>query len=430
MTTQIEGGKTVFHKTLFDDGMRVVTSTMPNTRSVSINVFVKVGSRYEPPERAGLSHVVEHLVFKGTERRPTPKEISSTVEGVGGVINAGTEQELTVYWCKVARPHLEECLDLLIDMLRNSLYRPDDIERERMVVFEEQKMVNDYPNYKVDALIDGLLWPDHPLGRDVSGTRESVAAITRETMLDHVSRFYTPGNMVISVAGDVDHEHVVDQVASLCQGWSSRTAPGWTPFDREQLAPQMTLEYRKTEQAHLSIGLPGLSISHPDRYALDLLSVVLGEGMSSRLFLEIREKHGLAYDIHSGVTHFLDTGALVVAAGVDPKRVHRAVETILAEVGRLRDGVPEEELEQAKRLATGRLMLGMEGTRDVSAWMGSQEALTGRIVDTEEVIEGVNGVSTDDLRRVSNDLLLTEKLHMALVGPSRGRTRFERVLKL
>ena len=430
MATRVDNVETAFQKSTLDSGVRVVTSTMPHTRSVSISVFVGVGSRYEPADLAGISHVIEHLLFKGTKRRPTPNDISGAVEGVGGLINAGTEQELTVYWCKVARPYLEEVLDLLIDMVRNPLFEPAEIEKERMVLLEEQGMINDQPNYKAEALIDELLWPNHPLGRDISGTRDSVSAMTRDMILDHFAQSYAPSNTVVSVAGNVDHDQVASQVDSLCSGWASHEPPEWTPFTPSQLAPQFRLQYRKSEQTHLSIGLPGLSMNHPDRYAQGLLSVVLGEGMSSRLFLEVRERLGLAYDVHSSVSHFQDCGALVVNAGVDPKRVYAAVETILAEIGRLRDGVPKNELEKAKRLSTGRLMLMMEDTRAVSAWMGSLELLLGRVLEIDEVISCIESVTPEDLRKVSDALLTTDRLNMAVVGPCRGKSRLLRSLHL
>ena len=429
MTTETRNGS-AYRKTTLDNGMRVVTRAMPHTYSVSISVFVGVGSRYEPAERAGISHVVEHLVFKGTEKRPTPVEISGAVEGVGGAMNASTEHELTVYWCKVARQYMAEGLDLLVDMLRNSVFDPQEIERERLVVIEELKMVNDYPNMKVEALIDEMLWPDHPLGRDIVGNRDSLMAITREMVLVHASEYYSPSNIVISVAGNVEHDVVVRKVDALCDGWTPRTGPGWAPFASRQAEPRFRLAPRRTEQAHLSIALPGVSTTHPDRYAVDLLSVVLGEGMSSRLFVEIRENRGLAYDIHSGVLHFQDCGALIIGAGVEPKRVYAAVDTILAEVARLKDGIPEQELDKAKRLSTGLLMLRMEDTRAVSAWAGSQELLLGRVSEVDDVIESVNSVTPEEVLKVAGDLLVTERLNMAVVGPSRGNARFRRLLKL
>ena len=420
----------MFQKSTLENGMRVVTSAMPHTRSVSMCVFVGVGSRYETDEEAGLSHFLEHMVFKGTATRPEPQQISAAIEGVGGVLNAATEHELTVYWCKVAQPYFEESLALLFDILRNSLYEPDDIEKERQVVFEELGMINDYPTYKVEALIDEMLWPGHPLGRDIGGTRESVGGITREMMLEFVSAYYTPDNMVVSVAGNVSHDDVVAQVERLSEGWERGKRNGWKPFKEGRREPQSKVEYRRTEQAHLSVALPGVSLMHPQRYALDLLSVALGEGMSSRLFVEVREKRGLAYDVHSEVSHFTDTGAMVVSAGVDPKRVYDAVQTILEQVGALRNGLPEDELEKAKRLSAGRLMLRMEDTRAVASWMGQSEMLLGRIVDVDDVIERVNAVTTEDVHSLANDVLVTERLNIAVVGPCRGHRRIERMLRL
>ena len=429
----------MFQKSTLDSGMRVVTSEMPHTRSVSMCVVVGVGSRYESDEEAGLSHFLEHMVFKGTAMRPEPQQISAAIEGVGGVINAATEHELTVYWCKVAQPYFEESLALLFDILRNSLYEPDDIEKERHVIFEELGMINDYPTYKVEALIDEMLWPGHPLGRDIGGTRESVGGITREMILEFVSAYYTPDNMVVSVAGNVSHDDVVAQVERLSEGWETggRSKTGerdaikeWMPYSGAQCEPQSKVEYRRTEQAHMSIALPGVSLTHPQRYALDLLSVALGEGMSSRLFVEVREKRGLAYDVHSEVSHFTDTGAMVVSAGVDPKRVYDAVQTILEQVGALRDGLPEDELEKAKRLSAGRLMLRMEDTRAVASWMGQSEMLLGEIAHVDDVIEQVDAVTTDDVLRLANDVLVSERLNIAVVGPCRGHRRIERMLRL
>ena len=407
-----------------------MTSEMRHTRSVTVSVYIGVGSRYESAEQAGISHLIEHLVFKGTKRRPTPLEISGTIEGLGGVINAGTEQEFTVYWCKVAEPDFLVSLDLLIDMLRNSLFDPDSIDRERMVVVEELNMINDYPGSKVDSFIDEMLWPDHPMGRDVGGTKESVMGMSRDTMLDYLSSFYTPFNIVISVAGSIPHDEVVRQVETRCKRWRRGKKHGWTPVTRTQSAPQVRLEYQKTEQAHLCIALPGVPLDHPSQYALDLLSVILGEGMSSRLFVEVRENRGLAYDVHSGVAHFQDTGSFAITAGVDPKRVYDAVQTILGEVSVVRDGVPEEEVEKAKRLVAGRLLLRMEDTRAVSGWMGSQELLMGRVLGPDEVVEKVRRVTPDEIRQVAADVLVTDRLNLAVVGPCRGERRLQRLLKL
>lgn len=419
-----------FQKTTLPSGLRIVTSEMPHTRSVSICVFIGVGSRYETNEQAGLSHFLEHMVFKGTASRPEPQQISAAIEGGGGVINAATEQELTVYWCKVAQPYFESSLDLLIDILRNSLYEPDSIEKERMVIFEELGMINDYPAYKVETLIDEMLWPNHPLGRDIGGTRESVASINRQMMLDYMTAHYTPANIVISVAGDVSHDAVVERIERLCDGWQPVQPGKWASFCGDQSAPQSHIEYRRTEQAHLSIALHGVPLTHPSRYAFDLLSVILGEGMSSRLFVTVRENQGLAYDVHSEVSHFSDTGAFIISAGVDPKRIYDAVQTILEQVSQLRLGVSDDELEKAKRLSTGRLLLRMEDTRAVANWMGQSELLLGQISNLDQVMDDVNSVTTDDIQSLANAALVTDKLNIAVVGPCRGNKRIQNMLKL
>lgn len=415
-------------KTSISNGLRVLTKHMPGNYSVGISVFVGVGSRYESPKYAGISHFIEHLVFKGTPSRPSSMEVSFAVESLGGIINAATEQELTVYWSKVGQQHMGETIGLLIDMIRNSLYDPFEIEIERKVIIEEQAMLNDDPDYRVEALMDEILWKNHPLGMDIAGTKESVLDITREMILNHVNQFYSPSNIVIVVAGEVDHDDVVRKVDKFCDGWISYDVPKFTQFFENQNKPRIKLEYKKAEQAHISVGVPGFSIFHPDRYVLDLLSVVLGEGMSSRLFLEVREKMGLAYDIHSSVTHFSDCGALVINAGVDPKQVYAALDTILDQVNLLREEITDDELHRAKQLSTGTLLMRMEDTREVSSWVGVQELILGGVCDVDQLISTISAVTSDDLKRVADNILCDSKLNLAVVGPYRGDSRFKKSL--
>ena len=428
MTDHADDAGLGYEKTTLDNGLRVVTSAMPHTRSVTACAFVGVGSRYEDDDRAGLSHFIEHLVFKGTRRRPDPKDISGTVEAVGGEINAATEHEITTYWSKVPEPHAEETLDLLVDMLRHSLHRQEDVDKERMVIYEEQRMVEDDPGHRADVLTDALLWPEHPLGREIAGTRESVGRTTRDDVLEHVGRYYTPSNMVVSAAGRLTHDAVVDQMAELCGDWRPSDPTEWAPWEGEQTEPRLEVEYSSTEQAHISIAVPGPSMTDPDRHAFDLLSVILGEGMSSRLFLEVRERLGLAYDVHSSVIYFRDCGALAISSGADPSKAHTAAAAILAEMGRTREGIPADEVERAKRLVAGRLMLRMEDSKAVAAWMGGQESLVGRIVDVPHVIEQIDAVTADQVTDAATRLLTPERLNMAIVGPLRGRKRLEKVM--
>ena len=420
----------MYQKSVLENGLRIITSSMPYTYSVCIMIFIGAGSRYEGAEEVGSSHFIEHLCFKGTERRATSKEISEAIEGVGGMLNGGTDKELTVYWCKVARPHFLLALDLMVDMLRNSKFDAQDMERERQIIIEELNMSMDSPPQRVNILIDEVIWPNQPLGRDVAGSKETVAALSREMLLEYLSRQYVPNNTVVSVAGDIGDEEVLASLSSVFGDWTTGTPQPPFPAEESQDEPRLHIEHRDTEQAHLCLSLRGLSTFHPDRFNLDLLNVILGEGMSSRLFLEIRERRGLAYDIHSYVDHFLDSGAVTIYAGVDPKRVDATIEAILEELRRLKDGVPALELAKAKELAKGRLLLRMEDTRNVAGWMGGQELLTGRILTADEVVSIIDAITPEDLERVARDLFITEKLNLAIVGPISGGDRLGSLLQL
>ena len=416
-------------KSTLDNGLRVVTSEIPHTRSVCISFFIGAGSRHESDDQAGIAHFVEHMLFKGTESRPTPMDISGCIEGMGGMMNAHTEHEMTIFWCKAAYNCMPEVLDLMVDVMRNSAFDAGEVEKERKVVFEELSMNHDHPDYALETLVDQMLWPGHPLGRDIAGSRDTVAGITGDMMAEFVGRSYNPSNIVLSVAGNVQHQAVVKQAASLTAGWKPRDPMDSPAFGHVQSEPCFMSEYRKSEQTNISLAFPGLPSDHPDRYALDLLSVVLGEGMSSRLFIEIRENLGLAYDVHSGVSHFHDTGAFVVTAGVEPARTYEALGTILDQLAAVKNGVPDAELEKTKHLAAGRLMLQMEDTRAVSGWNGAQELIYGRIHDADEVVSIINETSPEDVCRVAHDILRSDRLNVAVVGPNRGRKRIERLLE-
>jgi len=420
----------LYQKITLDNGLRLVTATMPHTRSVSIGFFVGAGSRYETDEQAGISHFTEHLCFKGTTKRPTAAEICTAVEGVGGILNGGTDKELTVYWCKVAQPHFAIALEVLTDMLLNSRFDPTDVERERQVIIEEINMCLDSPSQRVAMLIDELLWPGHPLGRDIAGSKESVAAITRETLLDYLARQYQPGNTVLAIAGDIQHQEVVNMVSQAIVSWSNRQPQYSYQSYQENLARRVLVETRDTEQIHLCLALPGLSITHPGRFKLDMLNTILGEGMSSRLFSEIRDKLGLAYSIQSYVEHFLDTGSITISAGVDAKNLTVAIRAILEELSRLKKTTPEAELAKAKELFKGRILLRLEDSRSVAGWLGGQEILTGRILNVDEVIAIIDAITTEELQQLAEELFVGEGLCLAVVGPVQPNESLEDLLKL
>ena len=419
----------MFQKTTFPNGLRVLTSCMPQTRSVSISLYLGAGSRYEAPEVAGISHFVEHLLFKGTTKRPRPEDVSGAIENLGGLHNGATDREITSYWCKVARPHFLVGLDVLLDMVHHSKFDPEEVEKERKVIIEELNMVQDSPPELAGLLIDQTMWPDQPLGRDVGGTKETVGGLTRSMLVEYLNQQYGPGNAVISVAGDIEHAEVIEALEPSLDEWRSSQPGSLYPTVDSQTGPRVSVINRKTQQAHICLALPGLSTLHPDRYVLALLNTVFGEGSTSRLFLEVRERRGLAYDVHSYVSHFLDAGALTVYAGVDPKNASDTLRVVLDQLLHLRAGIPEEELNRAREMIKGRMLLRMEDTRAVSSWIGSQELLTGTVKTVDEVVEKVDAITAEDVQRVACSLIKPERLNLAVVGPFRSDRPFHRLLQ-
>ncbi|MFC1918373.1 M16 family metallopeptidase [Chloroflexota bacterium] len=416
-------------KTTLDNGLRIVTTTMPHTHSVSICFFVGIGSRYESEAQAGISHFIEHLRFKGTLKRPTATEISAAIEGVGGILNGGTDKELTIYWAKVARHHFARALEVLVDMLLHSRFEPAEIERERQVVIEEINMTKDSPSQQVHMLIDELLWPGHPLGRDIAGSKESMTNINRDMIFDFLKSKYLPNNTVATIAGNIEHQEAVSAVSQAMANWTNQQPQPEYKSYKEHTNPRLQIERKDTEQAHLCLALPGLSITHPKRFAIDLLNVVLGEGMSSRLFSEIRDKLGLAYSIHSYADHFLDSGSITIYAGVEPKNLTVAIKAIMEQLSRLKKQVPESELSKAKELAKGRLLLRMEDTRNVAGWVGGQEILTGHILSIDQVTSIIDAVTTAELKELAQELLISDQLRLAVVGPITDKEHLEELLK-
>ena len=418
----------MYQKTTLKNGLRVLTSYMPHTHSVCIALFVGVGSRYESTAEAGTSHFIEHVSFRGTPKRPTSRVISEAIEGVGGILNGATDKEMTFYWCKVTRDHFPAAADVLADMLLNSKFEPADIEKERQVIIEEIHMCKDSPSQQVGMLIDELLWPGHPLGRDIAGSQEAVSAIDRAALLSFLNSKYTPQNTLIAVTGNVKQAAVLETVGKLLGGWSnSAPLPVYSAY-KEKAGPRLKIEKRETEQVNLCLALPGISLLHPQRFHLDILNVMLGEGMSSRLFAEIRDKMGLAYGISSYVEHFLDSGSLTVAASVDPSNLNKAVKAIIEQLHLLKEEISEAEMHKAREISKGRLMLRMEDSRNVAGWLGGQEMLTGRILSVEEVVAIIDSIQVADLQRIARELISDEKMRLAVVGPVKSTTALKKML--
>jgi predicted Zn-dependent peptidase len=398
-------------------GATLVTAAMPERLSASLVLAFGGGSRLEDERHAGVSHFIEHLFFKGTQKRPTSKEIADAIEGVGGFINASTDKELTAYWTRVPAEHVELGLDVMLDIVSNSKLTPADIERERMVILEELRMYQDQPQDFVQNLFEEIMWPNHPLGRDIAGTEESVVRLTRDDIIEYANAHYRLPNLVMGVAGAVDEMRMLDLVRS---GLTLPPEPDGqlAPMRPEPLTgPRVLMRRRRTEQAHICLGVRAISYLHPDRFTIDLLNTVLGEGMSSRLFLNIRERLGLAYDVHSFTQKHRDTGLLGVYLGVDPKNAVSAVSAVIAEMQNLCDhDVADEELNRAKEFTKGRLRLELESTNGVSFWLAYQQLLIGSIKTIEEEVAIVDAITAADVRRVANEVLRAP-IQMAVIGP-------------
>ena len=419
----------MFQRSVLSNNLRVLTSTMVHTQSVSIVVCVGAGSRYESPELAGVSHFIEHLPFKGTKHWPTARDVSEAIEGAGGVMNASTDREMTVFWCKVALPHFNKAFSVLMDMVINPVLDPEEVEKEREIIQEELRMTYDHPSYRVDLLIDEAMWPDQAMGRDVGGTPESVANIQQESIREYMRQQYNPANTVIAVAGNVTHEDVVEVLDGMTHQWKARPPLDWEPVTSGPPGPVVKIERRRSDQSHICLATPGLPLDHPDRYVLTLLNVILGDGMSSRLFLHLREVQGLAYDVSSSVSHFRDCGSLVIYCGVEPKKTNDAVRALVDELQGMREPAAEQELTKAKEYSKGRLLLRMEDTRSVASWLGGQELLQGRVNTAEEVVEQLDAVRPEQVARLAEELFETEKLRLALVGPQGGAKTLSNMLR-
>ena len=421
----------MYQRTVLDNGLRILTSTMPHTHSATIAFFIGVGSRYESDEQSGASHFVEHMLFKGTAKRPTSKEIAVAIERIGGIFSASVGQEESTYWVKVTPPHLDTAIDVLADMLRHARFEPSEIDKERDVIIKEINLTLDTPDDLVHLLNNQLVWPDHPLGRDVAGSKETIASFDRDRLLDYMNSHYLPNNTVVSVAGNVEREAVVNQIAACLGDWVSGEVAPYQPAKDGQSESRVRVHNKDTRQAYLCLSVPGLPRDHPDCLALRLLNAVLGEGMSSRLFSGIREKRGMAYSVNSYISALYDTGVIGAYAGVDPEHVEDSIRVILAEWDELRqEEIRPEELARAKDFIKGQLLLFMEDNFSVALWFGSQEILFPEILTYEEAIEAIEATTTADIQRVAQMLFLEEKLNLAVVGPFNSEDEFKGLLEL
>jgi predicted Zn-dependent peptidase len=420
----------MFERTALPAGPRVVSARIPGARSVSVAAYVLAGSRLETPEQTGVAHFMEHITFKGTAAYPTTRAISEAIEGVGGSFNAATDRESTVYWVRVPRRESARAVDVLGELIVRPTLDHDEIEGERTVIIEEIRSYLDDPTEYCQTLFQVAMFGDGPLGREICGDEAGIRALPATSIRDFWQQTYRPANTVIAIAGDLEHQEAVDLVGAAF-GTGNGAVPGFGAAPALPAGPRIMVGKRETTQAQICIGVPALRRDHPDAWTLSVLNGVLGDGMSSRLFLSVREERGLAYDVSSGIMDYADAGALEVSAGVDPDKLPEAIEAILAELARLRDEpVAADELEKAKRYLAGGLELRMDETRHVASWIGGQEALHERVLTIEEALAKIDAVDAPSVQALAGELFRDDSLRLAAVARPRHLRGLEARLRL
>ncbi len=409
----------MFERTALPSGPRVISARVPGARSVSLAAYVLAGSRLESDAETGVAHFMEHITFKGTAAYPSTRALSEAIEGVGGSFNAATDRESTVYWVRVPRRETRRAVDVLGELIIRPTLADAEIDGERAVIVEEIRSYLDDPAEYCQILFQTAMFGDGPLGREICGEEADIRALPADTIRSFWSTAYRPANTVVAVAGDLGHAEAVDLV-SAAFGTGNGVIPGYGPAPVLPAGPRVNVGKRSTAQAQLCIGLPALHRDHPDSWTLAVLNAVLGDGMSSRLFLSVREERGLAYDVSSGLVDYADAGALEISAGVDPDGLPEALGAILDELARLRDEpVPADELDKAKRYLQGGMELRMDDTRHVASWIGGQEALHDRVLDLEEALALVDAVTAAEVQALAGRLFRDDALRLAAVAPAR-----------
>ena len=389
---------------------------IPDRDSISIGIWLNVGARYEPKAVSGVSHFLEHLLFKGTKKRSND-DIKEAIEGRGGAMNGFTSEEFTCYLVKVLSRDMDTALDILSDMVLNAKLDPEDIKKEKTVIKEEIKLYMDLPNHHVQDMLMELLWPDQPLGRNLAGTVETVSNMDREDIAGYKNKYYNPANIVVSAAGNLTAGRFFASCEKYLDSAGSGRKSSYKNASAAQKKPNLKVLSKETEQAHLAIGIRAFGRDDPDKYALTMLNIILGGNMSSRLFKELREKRGLAYEINTHTKKLNDTGAFLVSAGLDNKNVIKSTELIMKELKKIKEKtVGKDEFGRAREFYMGQLLLGLEDTLDQMLWMGEHLSAEGKIPTPQEVVAKIEKISPDDVRRVAGRVFGDPNLNMAVIG--------------
>ncbi len=417
-------------KTTLENGLRIVTKELDNTKSVTVLILVGAGSRYEIKPINGISHFLEHMFFKGAKKYKNTKEVSEAIDGVGGDFNAFTGKEYAGYYVKVADKHIGLALDVLSDMLIHSKFDPAEIDKERGVIMEEYNMYQDTPMYQIGWDFERLIYGDQPLGWDQVGTKEVIMGVQQKDFLKYRSELYTPENTVIAIAGNVEHDEVVEKIEALFEFEKIKKAYDFSAAEKMSSGKRLYLRNKKTEQAHVMLGFPGYSEQHKDHYAAKLLSIVLGGNMSSRMFLSVREAQGLAYYISCTTDEYTDTGTFTTNAGVSLDGIDKAIVAIMKEYKKVLDEpVPAAELKKAQEFLKGKMVLRLEDSEEYAHLIGKYELLYDKMKTPEEIMKAIDKITTKDLQRVAQDLFKEEEVRLAAIGPYEDEERFMKLLK-
>ncbi len=420
------------HRSVLPNGLRVIIVPILGVESATTLVMYGAGSRYEEKKYNGISHFLEHMAFKGTTNRPSAREISALIDGIGAEFNAFTGKEYTGYYIKSATSHVTLCLDVLSDMLKNLLLDPAEIEREKGVITEEINMYEDTPMRNIGDIYEQLLYGDTPLGWETAGKPEIIQKLTRNDFIEYMGSLYSSDNMAVVIAGNVHVEDAVKKVEKYFGDVKKFKVKKFKKVEDKQSKIEVFIKHKKTEQAHFALGVRTVGLhDKKDKYPLEVLSSILGGGMSSRLFYEVRERRGLSYYVRTNSDHYLDAGYLATYAGADPKRIDEAIKVVAEEyikVGQ-KGEVTEEELKKAKEYIKGHFVLELEDTRSSAVMYASQEILQNKLTDPQGIIEKIDNVTLSDIQRVAKVYLDTKLLSLAVIGNFEDKSRFEKLLK-
>ena len=420
-----------FKKTVLENGMRVVLAPQEDNPAVTVLVLVETGSKYESKEINGISHFLEHMVFKGTKNRPKSIDISLELDSIGARYNAFTSFEVTGYWIKVEKSHLDTVLDVISDISLNPVFDPDEIEKEKNPIIEEINLDQDTPTRQIGRNLIDLLYGDQPAGWHIAGTKELVKSITRDDLVKYKEKNYVAEATTVVVAGSIDTDHTLEKIKTKFKDIQKGPKNTKLPVKESQESPQLAIKEKDLEQTHMLFGFRGYSLSDEKRYAAEVLADILGSGFSSRLFIKVREEMAAAYHVYAYSSNLTDHGYFGIYAGVDTSRREEVVRAILEECQNLKDQkIPEKELQKSKNHLIGGMMLGLETSDDLADFYGEQEILTGEILQPEEIIKKIKAVTAEEIQAVANEVFINQKLNLAVIGPKGDELALKEALDL